>query len=258
MKPTRASTNLSTATLRSGDPAILGAALAVLAEHGYDATTMNDIATRAGVGKAAIYRRWSSKAALITDALVSWRPKLLAGGAPETGSLAGDLDSLAERAKPNDNHPISNDLVLRVANLISNDLLLRFAVESTRHPDLVSALDDLMLCAGRRALSDILAQAADRGEIAATRDWSLVADVILAMSLLRVIRGQTVDAAFVRQVIEILILPAVRTACRPRNRAEASTVRPAAGRSTGDGAASRRAGSRGIGGPGHTAADHPD
>jgi len=53
---------------RSRDPAILNAALAALAEYGYDATNMNDIAARAGVGKAAIYRRWSSKAALITDA----------------------------------------------------------------------------------------------------------------------------------------------------------------------------------------------
>ncbi len=53
---------------RSRDPAILDAALAALAEHGYDATNMNDIAARAGVGKAAIYRRWSSKAALMTDA----------------------------------------------------------------------------------------------------------------------------------------------------------------------------------------------
>jgi AcrR family transcriptional regulator len=257
MKTTRASTKLSTARLKSRDPAILGAALAVLAEHGYDAANMNDIATRAGVGKAAIYRRWSSKAALITDALVSWRPNPLSDDAPETGSLAGDLDSLGERAKRNDN-PIRDDVVLRVANLISHDLLLRFAVESTRHPDRASALDDLMLCTGRRALSDILAQAADRGEIAATRDWSLVADVILVLSLLRVIRGQTVDATFVRQVIEILILPAVRTAYRRRNRTAASTVRPAAGGSTGDGAVSRRAGSRGTGGPGHTAADRPD
>ena len=35
---------------RSRDPAILNAALAALAEHGYDATNMNDIAARAGVG----------------------------------------------------------------------------------------------------------------------------------------------------------------------------------------------------------------
>jgi AcrR family transcriptional regulator len=45
---------------RSRDPAILNAALAALAEYGYDATNMNDIAARAGVGKAAIYRRWAS------------------------------------------------------------------------------------------------------------------------------------------------------------------------------------------------------
>jgi AcrR family transcriptional regulator len=54
---------------RSRDPAILNAALATLTENGYDATNMDDVAARAGVGKAAIYRRWSSKAALITVTL---------------------------------------------------------------------------------------------------------------------------------------------------------------------------------------------
>jgi AcrR family transcriptional regulator len=176
---------------RSRDPAILNAALAALTKHGYDATNMNDIAARAGVGKATIYRRWSSKAALITDALVYWRPNPLSDDVPDTASLAGDLDCLVERAKRNDN------------DLISNDLVLRVALEATRHPDLASALDNLMLCRGRRALSTVLAQAAARGEISATRDWSLVADVILAMSLLRVIGGQTVDAIFVRQVWEL-------------------------------------------------------
>jgi AcrR family transcriptional regulator len=62
---------------RSRDPAILDAALDVLTENGYDATNMNDIAARAGVGKAAIYRRWASKAALLTDTLVYWRPDLI-------------------------------------------------------------------------------------------------------------------------------------------------------------------------------------
>jgi AcrR family transcriptional regulator len=52
---------------------ILNTALSVLTEHGYYATNMNYIAARAGVGEAAIYRRWASKAALITDALVYWR-----------------------------------------------------------------------------------------------------------------------------------------------------------------------------------------
>lgn len=80
----------------------------MLSENGYQATSMNDIAARAGVGKAAIYRRWSSKAALITDALVYWRPDLLSYEAPDTGSLAGDLDAIVQRAVRNDNDLVTN------------------------------------------------------------------------------------------------------------------------------------------------------
>ncbi|WP_196771595.1 TetR/AcrR family transcriptional regulator [Mycobacterium colombiense] len=184
---------------RSRDPAILDAALAALAEHGYDAANMNDIAAQAGVGKAAIYRRWSSKAALMTDALVYWRPDLLKDDAPDTGSLVGDLDAVVKRAKRNDNALITNDLVLRVALAAAHD------------PELATALNDLILFKGRRVLSAVLARAADRGEISATRDWSLVADVLTAMGLLRVISGQSVDAKFIRQVIDTLILPAVQS-----------------------------------------------
>lgn len=183
---------------RSRDPAILDAALAALAEHGYDAANMNDIAARAGVGKAAIYRRWSSKAALMTDALVYWRPDLLSNDAPDTGSLSGDLDVIVERAKRNDD------------SLITNDLVLRVAMEAAHDPQLASALGDLLLFKGRRILSVVLTQAGDRGEISASRDWSLVGDVLTAMALMRVITGQPVDAHFVRQVIDTLILPAVR------------------------------------------------
>ncbi len=125
---------------RSRDPAILNAALAALTEHGYDATNMDDVAARAGVGKAAIYRRWSSKAALIADTLVHWRPDLLTNDAPDTGSLAGDLEAVVERAGRNDNDMVTSDLVLRVA------------LEATRDPELATALDELMLFRGKRVV----------------------------------------------------------------------------------------------------------
>jgi len=184
---------------RSRDPAILNAALAALTENGYEATNMDDVAARAGVGKAAIYRRWSSKAALITDTLLYWRPDLLTNDAPDTGSLTGDLDAIVDRVGRNEN------------DLVTTDLVLRVALEAARDPELASALDDLMLFRGKRVLSTILAQAASRGEISADHDWSLVADVVLAMGLLRVVRGQTVDAKFVRQAIDTIVLPAVQT-----------------------------------------------
>jgi AcrR family transcriptional regulator len=183
---------------RSRDPAILDAALAALTEHGYEATNMNDIAARAGVGKAAIYRRWSSKAALITDALVHWRPDLLSDEVPDTGSLTGDFDALVERAKRNDD------------DIISTDLILRVAIEAQRDPELGAVMGDLMLLRGRRAINTIVGRAVARGEIAAGRGQSLIADVPTAMSMMRVMNGQTVDAAFVREVIDTLVLPALR------------------------------------------------
>lgn len=183
---------------RSRDPAILDAALAVVSENGYDAANMNDIAARAGVGKAAIYRRWSSKAALVTDALIYWRPDLLTQDAPDTGSLASDLDALIERVGHNDDDAVPNDLVLRVA------------LQAAHDPDLAAAVDDLVLVKGRGLVAKILAHAVARGEISADRDWSMVADVVLAMGLLQVIRGQSADAGFVRQVIDALVLPAVQ------------------------------------------------
>lgn len=185
---------------RSRDPAILDAALAALAENGYDDTNMNDIAARAGVGKAAIYRRWSSKAALIADALVYWRPELMEDDAADTGSLVGDFDAMVARMARNDDERISNDVVLRVA------------VEAANDPHLASALDEMLLLRGRRVVTSILQRAADRGEVAPGRDWSLVADVLAGVGLIRVMSGQSFDAKFARQVIDTLVLPAVLAA----------------------------------------------
>ena len=69
------------------DEAILSAAVDALGEGGITGLSMDEIARRAGVGKATIYRRWASKEALILDALRHQAP------APDArhGSLRGDL-----------------------------------------------------------------------------------------------------------------------------------------------------------------------
>lgn len=188
---------------RSRDPAILDAALAELAAHGYHATNMNDIAARAGVGKAAIYRRWSSKAALITDALVYWRPDLAEDHVPDTGSLHGDFDAFIKRAAANDDA------------LISSDLIIRVALEAAHDTELASAFDQLLVFKGRRVMTAILEQAVRRGEIV-DQDWTLVADVLTAMGLMRVVSGLSLDARYLREVIDVLVLPAVHAAGRNR------------------------------------------
>ena len=54
------------------DQAILSAALDLFAESGPDALCIEQVAARAGVGKATIYRRWPGKEDMLVDALGRW------------------------------------------------------------------------------------------------------------------------------------------------------------------------------------------
>jgi AcrR family transcriptional regulator len=51
------------------DQAILAAAVDLLAEGGYARLTMEQVAARAGVGKASVYLRWPNKVALVAEAI---------------------------------------------------------------------------------------------------------------------------------------------------------------------------------------------
>jgi AcrR family transcriptional regulator len=77
------------------DRAILAAALELMAEHGVRDLRMDDVAERAGVGKATIYRRYRSKDELITDAVAALVSEITV---PDTGSTRADLLALMRRA----------------------------------------------------------------------------------------------------------------------------------------------------------------
>src|SRR3954453_12129311 len=69
-----------------GDEAVSRAALELLVEEGYQATSIQAIARRAGGSPPTIYRRWSSKAELIEEAVFPTARLALA-------ELTGDLDT---------------------------------------------------------------------------------------------------------------------------------------------------------------------
>jgi AcrR family transcriptional regulator len=69
--------------------AALEATVAELAARGYEALTVEQVATRAGVHKTTLYRRWGGKRGLVADAVEAF-----AAGAvqvPDTGSVDEDL-----------------------------------------------------------------------------------------------------------------------------------------------------------------------
>src|ERR1700751_3205707 len=69
--------------------AILRSALKVLEENGFSDFTIEDVADRASVGKATVYRWWPNKGALIADAFASDTTRTLRF--PDTGSVFTDM-----------------------------------------------------------------------------------------------------------------------------------------------------------------------
>jgi len=181
---------------RSLDAAILDATLAGVAEVGYDRLSMDDVASRAGVGKAAIYRRWPSKAVVVADAIAHWRRRLGPVEPPNSGSLRGDIDALVAATPDLDD---ADSHMIRV--------VVGVATAAMHNPVLAAALDDLVLSTPRQVVRAVLDQAVARGEIPAGRDLSLIPDVALGLNVLRVITGRPVDRVYVRRVLEDVLLP---------------------------------------------------
>lgn len=78
------------------DGLLIEAALQLLGEKGYHALTMTDVAARAGVSKATLYRRWSIKADLVADAVATL--DLLKPPCYPGTSLRDDLLAFVEQA----------------------------------------------------------------------------------------------------------------------------------------------------------------
>src|SRR6516165_3536641 len=73
------------------DHAILSAALDLFAEHGPDSLCIEQVAAKAGVGKATIYRRWPGKEEMLLDALATVGARL---PAPRGNPVRADLVAL--------------------------------------------------------------------------------------------------------------------------------------------------------------------
>lgn len=73
--------------------AVLAATLTELAENGYTALTVDNVARRTGVHKTTIYRRWKDRERLVADAMTNLAAAKVPF--PDTGDIDTDLRRLA-------------------------------------------------------------------------------------------------------------------------------------------------------------------
>lgn len=181
------------------DPTILGAALDVLAETGYDRMTVDMVAARAKAGKATLYRRWPSKAELVIEAVACLKATGIDFAAPpDTGTLRGDLIAMVKSSSDRDNER-KLKVMAGIVSMVARD------------PELAVAAREALVEPRAAANRIIFQRAIDRGEISADVDIDTLCMIGPSLGAYRVlILQQPVDRDFLITVIDRIILPAAR------------------------------------------------
>ncbi|MFF3325063.1 TetR/AcrR family transcriptional regulator [Streptomyces sp. NPDC002889] len=164
-----------------------------LAESGYARTSMEAVTRRAGVGKAALYRRWPSKEAMVVG-LVS---EVAAEHIPTTtdsGSLEADVDRFVRQTMKALRHPLVGRII--------PDLLAESARNSTLH----EALHHSVLEPRRVAVATLLRRAMERGELPPDIDTGLAIDLFGAPLYFRMLAvGGPTDDGYVARLVKAIV-----------------------------------------------------
>jgi len=137
------------------DAALLRAVRSSLTLRGYSATTIEQVAVAAGVGKATIYRRWSSKAEMVFALTVHGTD---VQAPPDRGSLGADLHALAGR------------IVELLGASPARHALPGLLSDLRADPALARRFRSLFVVPERRLVAELLDRAVARGELTTRPD----------------------------------------------------------------------------------------
>jgi AcrR family transcriptional regulator len=174
---------------------------------GYANLRVDEVAERAGVNKTTIYRRWPTKAVLVSDTLDSHfqteRPL------PETGSLRGDiLDYLTNMVT------------------LSRTAMWRgiFTALSGRTDPEVEAVARKLYLRERGFRTRLVQRGIERGELPKAVDAQLIGDMFSAPILRRLLTfGEEVEREYIESVIDVTLAGAAVAAMRNGAAAPAPT-----------------------------------
>ena len=174
------------------DESILAATLELAGEVGIKGMSMDDLAQRAGVSKATIYRRWPSKEILVLQALQSSLQPL---DDVDTGEVVEDLrQCLGQMIARMSKKDRMNDVLPHLIEMATHDATLRSAVDDYVQDRRVPVLQ-------------VLERAIGRGELPADIDVEMVLDALLGPIIYRrLLSGGVIDADFLDRLIA-LVLP---------------------------------------------------
>lgn len=143
--------------------AILHSTLKILGEHGFSDFTIEDVAERASVGKATVYRWWPDKWALIADAFASNTTRKLRF--PDTGSVNTDMSRQMRQ-------------LIKVFRGPRGRIVSAILAAGQSDKALIAAFRERFLCPRRREAYATLRRGIRRGELRKDVDPDLLLDAL--------------------------------------------------------------------------------
>ncbi len=196
-----ASKSRRTANIRTGGRServvreVLRVTLEELARIGYAALRVDEVAARAGVNKTTVYRRWPSKADLVTAAVNRF------GGhdraAIDTGSLRSDLVALVHATLDANRAPVARAVVRLISDAADNRELEPIVRVFRKNAHVARSL--------------VVKRAQERGELPADVDATLLIDAIFLPVTMRMQRyGEDVDVETAEALVDLVLKGALQ------------------------------------------------
>lgn len=157
------------------DVRIRRAAAELLLQLGFDRTTVDEVAARAGVGKATVYRRWTSKEDLAVAAMESLYETELPE--PDTGSIVSDLTE-------------SYRSVLAFVNSPEGAGFLRVSIAESVRDERIAALYRQSMLKREQQTRATFERAIARGEVRADADVESAVQWLGGMITVRAVQGR--------------------------------------------------------------------
>jgi AcrR family transcriptional regulator len=158
------------------DRAIIDAVLEEVIQEGIDGMSIEQVAVRAGVAKATVYRRWPNKEALLLDAVTGVEVELpTLVGSSVRDDLVTLVDSMrrriAEAAQPSES--------------LASRLYPCMIAEGARHPEIAAKYKQRVVEQRREAVREVIRRGVANGELRGDLDVETMLLLIIAPMLVQ-------------------------------------------------------------------------
>jgi AcrR family transcriptional regulator len=168
------------------DRQIIAAALRLLSSEGYDRTSIEAVAAEAQVTRATVYRRYPTKADMVTAAVCTLASPHDPSGCPDARATVTELlRGFQQAVGPNDG-------ISMVASLY---------LQRHEHPEMLESFRERVIRPCRLRMAAVLELAREKGELRADADPAAIVEMLIGSYLYRTFAGLPIAAEWPDQIV---------------------------------------------------------